>query len=37
MAVELRQEVGEETTLPQFRVLAYLHDGSLTVGALTSA
>lgn len=34
MAVELRQEAGEETTLPQFRVLAYLRDGPLTVSAL---
>ncbi len=31
MIVELRQEAGEETTMPQFRVLSYLHESPLTV------
>ncbi len=31
MIVELRQEAGEETTMPQFRVLSYLYDTPLTV------
>lgn len=31
MIVELRQEAGEETTMPQFRVLSYLYPSPLTV------
>lgn len=31
MIVELRQEGGEETTMPQFRVLSYLSESPLTV------
>ncbi len=31
MIVELRQEAGEETTMPQFRVLSYLYASPLTV------
>lgn len=31
MIVELRQEAGEETTMPQFRVLSYLQETPLTV------
>jgi DNA-binding MarR family transcriptional regulator len=31
MVADLRQEVGEETTMPQFRVLAYLLDDPLTL------
>lgn len=31
MIVELRQEAGEETTMPQFRVLSYLQESPLTV------
>jgi DNA-binding MarR family transcriptional regulator len=31
MIVELRQEAGEETTMPQFRVLSYLQEAPLTV------
>ncbi len=34
MAAELRHEPGDETTMPQFRVLAYLHDGPLTLSAI---
>jgi DNA-binding MarR family transcriptional regulator len=34
MAAELRQEAGEETTMPQFRVLAYLTEGPMTLSAL---
>jgi DNA-binding MarR family transcriptional regulator len=30
----LRQEVGEETTMPQFRVLSYLNDQPLTLSAI---
>ncbi len=31
MVADLRQEVGEDTTMPQFRVLAYLLDQPLTL------
>lgn len=31
MAVELRQEAGEDTTMPQFRVLTYLAEEPLTM------
>ena len=31
MIVELRQAAGEETTMPQFRVLSYLYEKPLTV------
>src|SRR4029078_5458841 len=31
MAVELRQETGDDTTMPQLRVLSYLADKSLTM------
>jgi len=31
MVVELRQEGGEETTMPQFRVLSYLAEAPMTV------
>ena len=31
MIVELRQEGGEETTMPQFRVLSYLAEAPMTV------
>jgi DNA-binding MarR family transcriptional regulator len=31
MVADLRQEVGEDTTMPQFRVLAYLSDEPLTL------
>lgn len=31
MVADLRQEVGEDTTMPQFRVLAYLADEPLTL------
>jgi MarR family transcriptional regulator, 2-MHQ and catechol-resistance regulon repressor len=31
MIVELRQEGGEETTMPQFRVLSYLSEAPMTV------
>lgn len=31
MIVELRREAGEETTMPQFRVLSYLYQAPLTV------
>jgi len=31
MIVELRQEAGQETTMPQFRVLSYLYKSPLTV------
>ncbi len=34
MASELRQEAGEETTMPQFRVLAYLAEGPLTLSEI---
>src|SRR5258708_13221352 len=34
MAAELRHEPGDETTMPQFRVLAYLEDGPLTLSAI---
>ncbi len=34
MAVELRQEAGEDTTMPQFRVLSYLADSPLTMSAI---
>jgi DNA-binding MarR family transcriptional regulator len=34
MAAELRAEAGEETTMPQFRVLAYLSEKSLTLSAI---
>ena len=34
VVVELRREAGEETTMPQFRVLAYLAPGPLTLSAL---
>lgn len=34
MAVELRQEVDESATMPQFRVLAYLHEQPMTLTAL---
>lgn len=31
MIVELRREAGEDTTMPQFRVLSYLYESPLTV------
>ncbi|MCA0454290.1 MAG: MarR family transcriptional regulator [Chloroflexi bacterium] len=34
MAVELREEAGEDTTMPQFRVLSYLAEAPLTVSAI---
>ena len=34
LAVELRQEVDETATMPQFRVLAYLHEQPMTLTAL---
>lgn len=34
MAVELRQEAGDDTTMPQFRVLTYLAEAPLTVSAI---
>ena len=34
MAVELRQEVDESATMPQFRVMAYLHEEPMTLTAL---
>lgn len=34
MAVELRQEAGEDTTMPQFRVLSYLAEAPLTMSAI---
>ena len=34
MAVELRQEVDESATMPQFRVLAYLQEAPMTLTAL---
>jgi DNA-binding MarR family transcriptional regulator len=34
VAAEVRREAGEETTMPQFRVLAHLVDGPLTLSAL---
>lgn len=34
VAVEVRREAGEETTIPQFRVLAHLCDGPLTLSEL---
>ncbi|MEO8611339.1 MAG: MarR family transcriptional regulator [Chloroflexota bacterium] len=34
MAVELRQEVDDSATMPQFRVLAYLHEAPMTLTAL---
>src|SRR5215212_5326222 len=34
VAVEVRREAGEETTIPQFRVLAHLWDGPLTLSEL---
>ncbi len=34
VAAELRHEAGEETTMGQFRVLAYLADGPLTLSEL---
>jgi DNA-binding MarR family transcriptional regulator len=34
VAAEVRREAGEETTMPQFRVLAHLSAGSLTLSAL---
>ena len=34
MAAELRHEPGDETTMPQFRVLAYLDDGPLTLSVI---
>lgn len=34
MAVDLRQEVDEAATMPQFRVLAYLHDQPMSLTAL---
>lgn len=34
VAAEVRRETGEETTMPQFRVLAYLVEGPLTPSAL---
>jgi DNA-binding MarR family transcriptional regulator len=35
VAVEIRREAGEETTIPQFRVLAHLSDGPLTLSELS--
>jgi DNA-binding MarR family transcriptional regulator len=34
VASEVRREIGEETTMPQFRVLAQVAEGPLTVSAL---
>lgn len=34
VASEVRREVGEETTMPQYRVLTYLADGPLTLSSL---
>ncbi|GAB4216114.1 MAG: hypothetical protein OHK0022_56840 [Roseiflexaceae bacterium] len=34
VASDVRREVGEETTMPQFRVLSYLADGPITLSAL---
>src|SRR5689334_22054541 len=34
VAAEVRREAGEETTMPQFRVLAHLTAGPLTLSAL---
>ena len=34
MAVELRQETGDDTTMPQFRVLSYLAEEPLTMSAI---
>jgi DNA-binding MarR family transcriptional regulator len=34
VAAEVRREAGEETTMPQFRVLAHLSAGPLTLSAL---
>ena len=34
VAAEVRREAGEETTMPQFRVLAHLEAGPLTLSAL---
>jgi DNA-binding MarR family transcriptional regulator len=34
VAGEVRREAGEETTMPQFRVLAHLADGELTLSVL---
>ena len=34
VAAEVRREAGEETTMPQFRVLAHLSTGPLTLSAL---
>src|SRR5262245_10771850 len=34
VAAEVRREAGEETTMPQFRVLAHLTTGPLTLSAL---
>jgi DNA-binding MarR family transcriptional regulator len=34
VAAEVRREAGEDTTMPQFRVLAHLADGALTLSVL---
>lgn len=34
MAAELRHEPGDDTTMPQFRVLAYLSEGPITLSAI---
>ncbi len=34
VAAEVRREAGDATTMPQFRVLAHLHAGPLTLSAL---
>ena len=34
VAGEVRREAGEDTTMPQFRVLAHLADGALTLSVL---
>ena len=34
VAGEVRREAGDDTTMPQFRVLAHLADGALTLSAL---
>src|SRR4051794_20761209 len=34
LAAELRQDAGEETTMPQFRVLMYLAEGPQTLSAI---
>ena len=34
VATEVRREAGEDTTMPQFRVLAHLAPGALTLSAL---